>query len=384
MTHDVLTAARELGPSIGARSEAIEAERRLPLDIVDQMRAAGAFRMYVPDDLGGVGVSAWESLQVIEEFAYHDAAAGWCSMIGSTTSLLASSLPDPFAQEIFGDASTISGGFAMPVGKAVVVEGGLRVTGRWPWGSGTQHCDWIGGGCLIVDEDGNPSARGDGLIAPYVFFRAEDVSFIDTWHVMGLSGSGSCDYQVENVFVPEGRWVQIGLDEPVRSNSLSRFSIFGLLACGVASCAVGVARRSIDELLDLATGRRPQGSARTLAERESTQKAIADAEARLGSAWAFMHEAVDTAWVAAQAGEPQTLEHRRQLRLSATHAVQTSADVGERMFKLGGGSAVYRQNRLQMTLRDVLVAGQHALVAPSTMETCGRMRLGLDVNEKML
>ena len=247
MSSSALDEVRRIGPAIAARSDEIEQLRTLPLEVVELVKSTGAFRMYVPDDLDGPVVSAWESLEIIEELAYHDGATGWCAMIGSTTSLMSSFLPDAYAKEIFGSTDAIGAGFAMPAGRAVAVDGGLRVTGRWQWGSGSRHATWIGGGCRIVDEEGARSPRSDGLAMPFVFFPADDVELIDNWHVSGLAGSGSGDYLVTDVFVPEGRWVQMGRDEPVRSNSLSRFSFYGLLAAGVAACAMGLARRSIDE-----------------------------------------------------------------------------------------------------------------------------------------
>jgi len=380
MTHRLIEQARSLGPALAARSAEIEAARTLPLDIVDMVRPTGAFRQYVPDEFDGPGVTAWESLEVIEEFGYHDAAVGWCVMIGSTTSLMASFLPEPHASAIFGSRDGIAGGFAAPQGRATPVDGGLRVTGTWQWGSGTRHCDWVGGGCLVVDEDGNPAPRADGLRVPFVYFERDDVEFIDTWHVAGLQGSGSGDYQVTDVFVPEGRWAEVGRTPPLLDNTLSRFSFLGLLASGVASVAMGSARRSIDELVELAADKRPQGSRKPLRERSPVQADTAIAEAKLRSSWAFLHEATEAAWQTASANEPVTNEQKRTIRLAATHATQTAAEVVEAMYKAGGGAAVYRTSALQRCFRDVFVATQHAMVAPRTYELAGRMRLGLETN----
>lgn len=376
----VLDAARALGPSIAARSAEIEAARTLPRDLVDLIRPSGAFRQYVPDDLNGPGVSAWGSLEAIEELAYHDGSVGWCAAIGSTTSLLASFLPEPFATDIFGDPNTIAGGFAAPVGTAVPVDGGLRVSGHWQWGSGTRHSDWIGGGCMLVDDTGTPAPRADGLMAPFVLLDPVDVTLIDNWDVAGLSGTGSCDYTVTDAFVPEGRWVQIGIDAPVRDNEFSRFSFFGLLACGVAASAMGIARRSIDELAILAERKTPQGSSKTLRERAPVQADTAIAEARLRSAWAFLHETVSAAWDLAATGETADIDGKRLLRLSATHATQTAAEIAELMYKAAGGAAVYRTSPIQRCFRDAFVATQHAMVAPRTFETAGRLRLGLETS----
>ena len=383
-TNAVLEQVREIGPAIAARSDEIERARTLPADVVDLIRPTGAFRMYVADDLSPPGVTAWESLEVIEELAYHDGGTGWCSMIGSTTSLLSSFLSDEHAKDVFGKTDSIAGGFAMPVGRALVVDGGLRVNGRWQWGSGTRHSEWIGGGCLVVDDDGKPQARDDGLAVPFVFFSAEQVEFIDNWHVSGLSGSGSGDYAVTDAFVPEGRWVQMGRDQPVRHGTFSRFSFYGLLACGVAACAVGIGRRAIDELVSLAEGKKPQGSSRTLRERPPIQADVAAAEAKLAAAWAFMRESTEGAWASAAGDETPSVAQKRLLRLSATHATEAAAEVAQAMYKAGGGAAVYKVSPLQRCFRDAFVATQHAMVAPRTFEMAGRMRLGLETDTRQL
>ncbi len=378
MTNPVLSAAQTLGPEISKRSDEIETLGTLPLDLVDQIRPTGAFRQYVPDDLGGPGVTAWQSLEAIEEFAYHDSAVGWCVAISSTTSLMASYLPSAHAEKLFGDPNNIFGGFAAPMGRATPVDGGLSVTGRWQWGSGTRHCTWIGGGCRLVDADGNGTARDDGLAMPFVFFDPTDVQFIDNWDVSGLCGTGSGDYEVTNAFVPEGRWAQIGLDAPVRDNPFAHFSFFGLLAVAVSAAALGIARRSIDELVDLAQAKRPQGSSRTLRERSPVQADTAIAEAKLQAARSLMRETTETQWDAAVAGASPDLEARGLLRLAATHATQTAGEVTELMYKAGGGAAVYKTSPLQRCFRDAMVATQHAMVAPRTFEVAGRIRLGLE------
>ena len=383
MTHPLLAAARDLGPEIRARSAEIEARGTLPMDLVDTIRPTGAFRQYVPDDLGGPGVTVTESLEVFEEFAYNDGSVGWCVAIASTTSLLASYLPDPHAGDLFGDPGAIGGGFVMPRGRAVPVDGGMRVSGRWQWGSGAKHCTTIGGGCLVVGLDGRPEQRADGLAAPFVFMEPGDVTFIETWDVAGLAGTGSVDFEARDAFVPEGRWVQIA-DGPVRDNVWSRFSFYGLLAAGVAATAVGIARRSIAELVELATEKRPQGSTRTLAERAATQAEVAAAEASLTAAWSLMLDAADDIFQNALAGQPSTVDQKRRIRLAATHATQTAADVAASMFRTAGGASVYRTSPIQRCFRDAAVAAQHAMVAPRTMETVGRMRLGLDTDTTTL
>lgn len=384
MPHAVLEAARRLGPSVAACSDQIESLRTLPEALVETIRPTQAFRMFVPADLDGPSVEVWAGLQAIEEYAYHDGSVGWAVAIAATSSLLASYLPDPYAGQIYGHPESITGGFAAPVGRAQAVDGGVRVTGTWQWGSGTRHCTSIGGGCVVVDGDGRPAPRSDGLSHPFVFFDLDDVEFVDTWHVSGLAGTGSVDYRVTDAFVPEGRWVQIGSDPPRRDNPFSRFSFYGLLAVGIAATAVGIGRRAVDELVALAETKRPQGSSRPLRDRTPVQAETAMAEATLRSAWGFLGETVADVWDVAIAGGAPTDDQKRSLRLAATHATQSAAAATERMYKAAGGAAVYRTSPIQRCFRDANVAAQHAMVAPRMFETVGRMRLGLETATAML
>lgn len=378
-------AARRLGPEIAARGREIEDLGTIPRDIIDAIAPSGAFRQLVPNDLGGPGTTAWDSLVAAEEFAYHDGSVGWTVAIAASSSLMASWLEDPWAEELFADPNAIAGGFAAPAGRATVVDGGLRVSGRWQWGSGTRHCTAIGGGVLIVDADGKPAPLDDGVVAPFVYFDRDDVQFVeDSWDVVGLKGSGSVDYIVEDAFIPEGRWVQIGFSPVVRDNDYSRLSFFATLGSGVGAVSVGIARRAIDELVDLAATKRPQGSRRPLAERAPIQAEVAECETQLAAAWALMEQTIQDMWTTATTGQPASLEQTRRVRAATTYATQTSAEVAGRVFRAAGGAAVYRSSPIERCFRDANVAAQHAMVAPRLMETIGRIRLGLETDTRLL
>lgn len=357
------------------RSAEIEELRRLPLDLVNELIDASVFRMWIPQVYNGAEVSMQEGLGLIEAISYHDGSAGWCAMIGATTSLLAAFLPEQFAEQIYAaNPRVVSGGFAMPAGRATRVDGGLRVSGHWSWGSGIQHCQWIGGGCRIVDE-----AR-----AVFVLFEAQQVNVLDTWYTMGLRGTGSTDYETADAFVPEGRWVALGIDPPRVPGALYRFPFWGALALGVTSVSLGLARRAIDEFITLARTKKPAGSNRTLAERPNVQTQIAEAEAALLSSKALLQQTINDAWQAANSGRELTTEQRRLLRLAATNATLQSARAVDLMYHAAGGSAVYSNNALQRVFRDIHVATQHAMVSPRIYELVGRLSLGLETDHSQL
>jgi indole-3-acetate monooxygenase len=334
------------------------------------------FQAWVPAAYGGDERTVADVLGAIEEASYWDGSFGWCAMIGATTALLSAHLPPEWARQIYGDARACTGGFALPAGRARPVEGGLVVSGTWPWGSGTDHCTWIGGGVLLVDDAGAPAARADGLIAPFVFFERDQVELLDTWDVMGLRGTGSTDYRVDEVFVPEGRWAQPQQGRPQVDGPLYRFPFLAALALGVSAVALGLARRALDELVLLAGAKKPAQSSRTLAERSVVQADVARAEVAVRSARAFVDEQVAGAWAAAESGGLGDGD-RRDLRLAATNATLQAKAAVDLMYDAAGGSAVYRTGPLERVFRDVHVATQHAMVAPRTLEVFGRVALGL-------
>jgi alkylation response protein AidB-like acyl-CoA dehydrogenase len=378
-----IAAARELAPRIRAAADAIEAGRRLPADLVAALAAAGIFRMCVPRSLGGGELEVVSMLETLEELARADGSAGWCAMIGATSGLVSAYLPDAFAREIYADPTLVTGGVFAPSGKAVAVEGGYEVSGRWAFASGGEHCAWLMGGC-IVSANGAPRLLASGAPDPrMMLFPAAEVEVIDTWTVSGLRGTGSHDIRVAHAFVPAGRSVSLITDPPREPGPLYRFPIFGLLALGIAAVALGIARRALDELGALASGKTPSGSRRRLAERPVVQVQVSEAEAAVGAARAFLHDEVARAWDAACAGAI-ALDQRARLRLAATHATTSAARAVDAMYNAGGGTAIYATSPLQRCFRDVHVVTQHMMVAPATYELVGRMLLGLDTDSAML
>jgi len=371
--HPLIAELDALGPQISARSAEIESARTLPLDVVKQLADLGVFKVFVPQRYGGGELTVADGIDTTEALAYWDGATGWCQMIAMTTSVLAGYLPAHHAAVIYESPTAITGGFAAPVGTASTVEGGLRVSGRWQWGSFTAHCTSIGGG-VRIDE---------GKTA-FAFFDRDDVELLDTWYVAGLRGTGSTDYQVDGAFVPEGRWVHLGVTPPTVDGPLYRFSFFGLLALGVSAVALGLARRAVDELVALATVKRPQGSTRPLSERGATQADVATSEAELRAARALIDDVLGQAWEVCERGDAPGDEHRRAIRLAATHATQTAATAVDRMYTVGGGASIFEDSALQRVFRDVHVATQHAITAPRTLELVGRMKLGLETDTRQL
>lgn len=380
-----VTAARALTPEIIARANEIEAGRRLPADLAHTFAKAGLFRITTPHKYDGEELHPADIVRVIEEVSRADGSAGWCVMIGAATASIASILPDRWAKEIYGtDPYVITGGAVAPTGKAIPVDGGYRVTGRWQWGSGTHNCQWICGGSLLMEGD-KPRRFDSGEPEIHLMvFAASQVEILDTWNPSGLRGTGSHDFQVHEAFVPEGRSTILGVTRPHIQTPLYRFPFFGLMAVSVCAVALGIARRAIDELVALASKKVPAWTQRPLAQRPTIQVHIAEAEAALRSARAFIFDAIDAAWDIASAGQKLSIDARRDLRLAAANAVRQSVRAVDLMYEAGGGSAIHAESPLQRCFRDVHVVTQHVMVNASVYEQTGKLFAGIGPASPML
>lgn len=369
----LVEAARALDPLVRDHADAAESARCLPAPVVDALRDAGLFRMCVPAAYGGPEADPLTMSAAIETVAAADGAAGWCVMIASTTSSLSLLLEPEAARLIYGDPAVVTGGAYAPTGHAERSGDGWRVSGRWQWGSGTDHCDWITGGVITDTKEFR-----------LAFMPATELRLVDTWFSSGLRGTASGDFEADGVVVPDPFTVQPGITAPTVDGPLARFPIFTLLASGVASATLGIARRAIDELVALAQGKRPAFSVKTLAKSELAQLDVARAEAALGSARAFLRDELHTAWQLAVAGDPVPVEQRARIRLACGNAATASATAVDLCYDLGGGSSVFASNPLQRCFRDIHTATQHIMVSPRSVQTVGKLLLGQPADTSML
>jgi alkylation response protein AidB-like acyl-CoA dehydrogenase len=251
------------------------------------------------------------------------------------------------------------------------------VTGRWAFASGSGFCDWLMGGCL-TEIDGRP-------VEPRrVLFPRADVEIIDTWDVSGLRGTGSNDIAVDGLAVPASRSAAVIGAAPRVEGALYAFPLFGLLAAAIAGVTLGVARAAMDDLLELAGAKKPEGSRRMLAERSTVQAEVARAEAVLRAARGLLVDALERGYERAGGGDGIGTDDRMALRLASTHAARSAAMVVDACYELGGGSSIYATSALQRRFRDVHAATQHMLVGRSTLELTGRLLLGLPTDVAQL
>jgi alkylation response protein AidB-like acyl-CoA dehydrogenase len=356
-------------------AERIEQERALPGEMLEALRSTGLMRAGAPAQLGASEAPPATILAGAERIARGDASTGWCVSIAATSSLLAAYLPEAGATEVFGDPAAIAAGVWAPSGRACQVEDGLRVSGRWSFCSGISHSQWLFAGC-VLDQPAE-TAPGEGPVLRVLALPTAELEILDTWHTSGLRGTCSQDALADDLFVPAQRVLSLIGSRPRLDAPLYRFPLFGFFALSIAAAALGNARGAIDDLRELAVAKRGLGSSRVLAERPGTQAALGEAEAALRAARALYYDAIEQAWAAAQEQPEVSTELRLGLRLAATHAVRTSAEVARVMYDLGGGGAIYERSPLQRRFRDAHTATAHFQVNPATWELAGRLLLGL-------
>jgi indole-3-acetate monooxygenase len=368
---DIQLRAHQIAKVASGMAEQIDTGRRLPGELVSGLRDSGLLRGGAPVEVDGLELDPGTALRCAEEVARGDASAGWCVSIAITSSLLIAYLPEVSRDELFGDGRGVAAGVWAPQGKATRAPGGVVVSGRWAFCSGITHADVLFAGCLL---DGQPVVAA---------LPTEQLQVLDTWHTLGLRGTGSHDAVAEDVFVPETRVVSI-FDGPLIDRPLYRFPPFGFFAACITAAAMGNARAAIDDFIELARAKKGVAATRTLSERPTIQAAVAAAESGLESARALYYQAIETAWRASQYEPSVPVEARTRLRLAATHGVRTAADVVRTMYDLAGGSAIYDGSSLQRRFRDAFTATAHFQVNQASRELPGRLLLGQPTDVAML
>ena len=371
--NDIETFARQIAVVAREMSAEIDDDRRLPEELVALLGESGLLRAGAPMEVRGLELPPAVALRCAEALARGNASAGWCVSIAITSSLLVAYLPASSRDALFGDGRGVAAGVWAPRGTARTVDDGVVVSGRWAFCSGITHADMMFAGCLVDDQ----------RVPSVVALGKEDLTVLDTWHTLGLRGTGSHDTVADEVFVPADRVLSL-FDGPIVDRPLYRFPVFGFFALSIAAAALGNARGAIDDLVELASAKKGLGSTRTLAERPATQAAVATAEAALGGARALYYQAIEAAWQASQDGDGVSVEARNRLRLAATHATRTSADVVRGMYDLAGGTAIYDSSPLQRRFRDAYTATAHFQVNEASRELPGRILLDQPADVSML
>ena len=374
-----LRSLQDLRPAIRSRRQEIEKARRMPRDIVEQLRETGIFRLGVPRALGGDEASPLDLMRAIETVSTADGSTGWCAMVGAANNVSAGYMNEAGAREVFADPAAPSAGIAAPAGAAVRVDRGVRVSGRWPFASGITHCEWVWAGCLVM-ENGKPRMTPHGPEIVHVCMPVREVQIHDTWHVSGLCGTGSEDFSATDVFVPEQRIFALLDPSGHRAEPLYQMPPFALFVFQLVCVSLGIARSALDDLTELAQTKVPSLYTAVLADRPVAQVELARSEAELGGARSLLYDTVEDMWQTVSAGRAPSPRQIALGRVAAIHAVETAARVTRTANTLGGGSSLFSTSSLQRHMRDAEAVTHHFTVAPHTWEEAGRVLLGREPN----
>lgn len=356
------------------RSIEIDEARQVPQDIVERMAERGFYRMCAPVGLGGTGTDPAVQAEVCEILGRGNGSAAWCVFIGASSQYSFVGLDPAQLAIVLDNPNVVTSGVFATSGTAVPAEHdgqpGFVVNGSWTWGSGCHNAQWISGGVRVDPTDGDPyEARA--------YFLPPEIDIEDNWHTAGLRGTGSSTYHAHDLWLAQERVTDPRRRSPHADEPIYRFPQFAVLCAPIGSLCLGMARGSIDEVLQIAAEKTPTGSRRTLGQRALLHRDVAVADTKLRAARSLLYDELRSTWQHVETERP-TIEHRRLLRTAVVHAVSTAAEVIDRMHTVVGGSSVFEDSCLQRNLRDVHVATQHMMVAEPVMELAGRVMLGLD------
>ena len=369
----LLDAIARIRPVLEADAEANDAAETLAWSSVVALYREGLLSLKVPRELGGPEVDPHLYLELCDELSYINPSAGWCAFINSTSAaLLGAFLPDTGAERVFPSGHMpIASGALIPRGVATPVDGGWRVSGQWPFASGSAHSSWLLAGFRIV-RDGTPGPEHMVMAA-----AIEDVQFVDNWQVMGLKGTGSRDFVLTDHFVAEDMAFDLLTTDPRKGGPMFWLGRPGFVTPDHAAFALGVARRALDEIAMQAGSYQRGYLTSPIAQRGALQHDLGKCDQQLRAARALCREALDEAWEFCQRGERPDLERQLRLRGACAYATDVACQIATTAFRYGGGNAIYNDRVLQRCMRDINAAAQHFMVNTSAYDNLGQFRLGM-------
>ena len=371
----LLEAARATGDVLRRDADRSERDGTLTAASVEALVESGVFRAFLPTELRGHEADPLTLIELVEAVTQHDGSAGWCTgMGGIITGIAAAMLPEEGVGEVFSDPenAVFAGGFP-PMGRAVVDGDGHRVSGRFRFGSGCRHASWMVLTCIVEGAEPTPGAA----IAMRSFCVPRDrVEIHDNWQVAGLEGTASCDYSVENEFVPRAFSFAMGVDPALRGSGLFALPILSIAAVPHSGFALGMGAQTLDDVRNHATRKR-LGSAAPLAERPVFQSGFARAATKLSAARALVFEGFGALWSTYLEGGAISLDQRAAAAAATTNAYDVATEAATFAYRAGGASALFRSERLQRGFRDIQAGAQHIVASEENWERVGQVYLGV-------
>jgi alkylation response protein AidB-like acyl-CoA dehydrogenase len=378
---NLIQTARELGPLISQNINEEENNRRLSKPVIDALRQAGFFRLFLPKSLGGLEADPVSTAKVIEEVARHNTAAGWSLMVANSTPWWGGRLPERGIEEIFNNGSEtfIAGTFHPPM-KATPVDGGFIIKGRNPLFSNVHEAQWICVTAFVMEGDQIKMNNGQPEIIS-VFMKRDDCDILDTWYTLGMRATDSNDVLVNDVFVPDHLFFPLVPEfQPNKhyKSLLYQFPAIGAcVACLISPVALAVARNAIEELKVVAANKKQLGSSVAIRERGVIQRKLGKAEAYVQSSRAYLYQKIAESWTRTLAGEKISLEEKAGLLLAAAHTNQCCYKAVDLMYSAAGSSAIYASNKMEHYFADAQVIRQHGFINDSRYETVAQVYFDL-------
>lgn len=363
----ILEALRHLAPLIQEQRDAFDKLRRLPDEVFDALADAGLFCLWLPKAVGGPELSLFDFMRVIEAASAIDGSVGWLIANGGGMSRAGGYVGRAVARDWFADPRGFLAAATGAIGTATPVKGGYRVTGRWPFGSGAHHASRF----MVL------AAEGPGAPTLCCYAGHEVVTIIDNWHVLGLRGTGSCDFELRDVFVPDAhvhRFLDLTPSDPGLIYQLPAGSIF---PWSISAVPLGIARGAIEAFIEQASPKSPGASA-SLRDREAVQATVGRAEAMHRAARAGLVEAMTELVAAMDTGGDRLVTARAMFRVAPSYATETAINIIDMLAASAGSASIFETCPIERAVRDVRAAAKHVALAPGNYVVAGRVGLGLD------
>jgi alkylation response protein AidB-like acyl-CoA dehydrogenase len=379
----VIARAEAVRSAVAAASDEIESTRRLPPDLLDRLHGAGLFRLLLPRSAHGIETDPITFFHAIETIARADGSTAWCLSQAGGCATAAAYLDLPVAHAIFGgDPRAVLAWGPGPKVRAIECEGGYKVTGVWSFASGGRHATWLGAHCPIYQADGSPKLDSNGKQQERTMLvRTEDVAWTDIWNTVGLRGTASDQFALNDFFVRSDHSITRQFDQECReSGPLYRMGSGTCYQVGFAAVACGIARGALDHFIDLARNKVARGFKSPLRDNAVVQSNLAQAEVHLRAARGFVLQSMADVWKDLSAGATITVEQRVIVRMAATHAIHKAREAVDFAYNAAGTTAIFENHPLERRFRDIHTVTQQLQGRLSHFETVGAWMMGADAD----
>lgn len=378
----ILTRIKGVAQKASERRDEIDQAAKFPEDLYDELEASGAFRLCGPKEFGGLEMSLAEMNELVFEGARGIGSLGWLMMVGISQSIGLGLFPEETVKVLWsGDEHARTRGVIAPKGIAVPVDGGYMISGQWPFATGGPKPNYVSGNSIIM-EDGKPklgpSGHPQAIIA---MMPAAEVEFLDTWHVIGMRGTDSCDVRVKDVFVPKEMTFDLMAPATCFDTAVARLPLRVALSFPHCALALGIAQGALDDIAGLAkTKRASMNPSATLSEDPIFRFELGRQAMRLAAARDMMDRKAQECTDVGEAYGELTPQQILTTRLMANHITEECVKIVDWAFTKAGSSSVYDSSSLQMRFRDIHVATQHASCHTDPYSLLGAVVLGEELS----